>query len=59
MSEIKQAGNKGYVLLFAAVGLLLFVALVVYIYKENNERVPADPQLYGFLKTTMVNALRA
>lgn len=33
--EIKNAGIKGYCLLFAAIGLLLFVVLVVSIYNAN------------------------
>jgi len=49
MSEIKQAGIKGYVLLAGFVGLLLFVILVIYIYKENFDKVPENPELYGQL----------
>ena len=49
MSEIKQAGIKGYVLLAGLIGLLLFVILVIYIYKENWDQVPEDPELYGQL----------
>jgi hypothetical protein len=33
--EIKNAGIKGYCLLFAAIGFLLFVVLVVSIYNAN------------------------
>ena len=47
MSEIKQAGIKGYVIMGAFIGLLLFVFLVVYIYKANNSGVPQDPDHYG------------
>lgn len=57
MSEIKHAGIKGYVILAAIIGLLLFVILVVYIYKANNERVPEDPMLYGFELARMVKPL--
>lgn len=49
MSEIKQAGIKGYVLLAGFIGLLLFVILVVYLYKANQAFVPEDPDLYGQL----------
>lgn len=49
MSEIKQAGIKGYALLGAAIGLLLFILLVIYIYKANQNFVPEDPDLYGQL----------
>ena len=59
MSEIKQAGIKGYVILLSFIGLLLFVALVIYVYKANNNGVPQDPQLYGYLKDTVTYALRA
>lgn len=43
MSEIKHSGIKGYALLAAFVALLLFVILVVYLYKYNNYLVPEDP----------------
>ncbi len=33
--EIKNAGGKGYCLLYGFIGLLLFVILVVAIYKYN------------------------
>lgn len=56
MSEIKHAGYKGYLLLGAAISLLLFIFLVVYIYKENNDRVPEAPMLYG---SYLVDAVRA
>ena len=59
MSEIKSAGIKGYVVLGAFIALLLFVVLVVYIYKGNQERVPADPLLYGYLRTAATTVLRA
>ncbi len=47
MSEIKQAGFKGYIVMGIFIALLLFVVLVVYIYKANGDRVPADPMYYG------------
>ncbi len=47
MSEIKHAGNKGYILLGGFVAFLLFVILVVYLYKANQAFVPQDPELYG------------
>lgn len=49
MSEIKQAGTKGYVLMGGFIALLLFVILVVYLYKANQNFVPQDPELYGQL----------
>ena len=57
MSEIKQAGIKGYVVLGAVIGLLLFVVLVVYIYKENQDRVPSDLLLYSALEQRLHAAL--
>jgi hypothetical protein len=33
--EIKNAGSKGYCLLFFFVGLLMFIILVVSIYQYN------------------------
>ena len=47
MSEIKNSGIKGYALLGAFLALLLFTILVIYIYKANQEGVPADPELLG------------
>ena len=47
MSEIKDAGIKGYVILGAFLAFLLFVILVVYLYKANGELVPAEPLRYG------------
>lgn len=55
MSEIKQAGIKGYALLGAVVGLLLFIILVVYIYKANQNFVPEKPELYGQLLATFTD----
>ena len=47
MSEIKNSGIKGYALMGAFLALLLFVILVVYLYKYNNNFVPDTPQLLG------------
>ncbi|MCP9236418.1 hypothetical protein [Lewinella sp. JB7] len=49
MSEIKQAGIKGYVLMGSFIAFLLFVILVVYLYKANQAFVPETPELYGYL----------
>lgn len=49
MSEIKSSGTKGYVVLGTVIALLLFVFLVVYIYKANNNGVPENPEYYGRL----------
>lgn len=53
MSEIKSAGNKGYVLMGAAIALFLFVLLVVFVYKYNQNFVPESPQYYGSLLETL------
>lgn len=49
MSEVKSAGIKGYVVMGAFIALMLFVILVVFIYKYNQNFVPASPELYGLL----------
>ncbi|MBC6996697.1 hypothetical protein QWY85_02130 [Neolewinella lacunae] len=56
MSEIKSSGTKGYVVMGAAIALLLFVFLVVYIYKANNSGVPESPEYYGQLLLDTVEA---
>lgn len=38
--EIKNAGKKGYILLFLFIFLLLFVILVVSIYQYNGKFLP-------------------
>ena len=35
MADVKDAGRKGYCLLIGFIGFLLFIFLVVYIYKYN------------------------
>ena len=50
--EIKDAGIKGYVVMGGVIALLLFVILVVYLYKANQAFVPADPERYGALLQT-------
>ena len=57
MSEIKNAGIKGYVLLGSFVAFLLFVILVVYLYKYNQNFVPTDPELYGSLRANLQGLL--
>lgn len=59
MSEIKSAGIKGYALMGAIIAILLFVILVVYLYKYNNNFVPESPQLYGEAVRTAVRGLLA
>ena len=49
MSTIKHAGIKGYLLLGGFVAFLLFVILVIYLYKANQAFVPDDPEYYGLL----------
>lgn len=41
MSEIKNAGGKGYCLMVFLVSLFLFVALVVYLYYYNFKFLPS------------------
>lgn len=48
--EIKSAGTKGYVVLGTVLALLLFVILVVFVYKYNQNFVPESPELYGLLE---------
>ncbi|WP_157974328.1 hypothetical protein [Lewinella sp. IMCC34183] len=50
MSEIKHAGTKGYLIMGGVIAFLLFVILVVYLYKANQAFVPQDPDLYGQLR---------
>jgi hypothetical protein len=59
MSEIKSSGIKGYALLGAFIALLLFVILVVYIYKANNNFVPEKPEYWSQLAATSVRTLLA
>ncbi|NJC26169.1 hypothetical protein [Neolewinella antarctica] len=59
MSEIKQAGIKGYALLGAFIAILLFLFLVIYIYKANGNGVPESPDLYGYLAESARAVLRA
>ncbi|MGB3801600.1 MAG: hypothetical protein WA952_17420 [Lewinella sp.] len=53
--EIKHAGIKGYLVMGGVIALLLFVILVVYLYKANQAFVPEDPELYGAWLTTAGN----
>jgi len=41
MSEIKNAGGKGYCLLVLLVSLALFTALVLYVYFYNGKFLPS------------------
>lgn len=59
MSEIKSAGVKGYAFMGAVIALLLFVILVVYLYKYNNNFVPEKPELYGDIVRTAVRGFLA
>ena len=58
MSEIKNAGIKGYVVMGLFIAILLFVILVVYLYQANDAFVPAEPERYGALLEVVAN-LRA
>lgn len=35
MAEVKDAGRKGYCLMFSLIGLFLFVILIIYVYNYN------------------------
>ncbi|MFK8162685.1 MAG: hypothetical protein AB8H12_09510 [Lewinella sp.] len=59
MSEIKSAGIKGYAFLGAVIALFLFVVLVVYLYRYNNNFVPEEPQKYSDLIQAAVWSLKA
>lgn len=59
MSEIKSAGIKGYAVLGAFLAFLLFVILVVYLYKYNNNMVPEQPERYGDLLVATMRSLTA
>ena len=36
MSSVKNAGKKGYIMLYFLITLVLFFSLVVYIYRYNQ-----------------------
>lgn len=57
MSEVKEAGIKGYVIMGAFIAFLLFVVLVVFIYKYNQNFVPTSPELYGLLTEMVGNGV--
>jgi len=59
MSEIKSAGIKGYAFMAGVIAILLFVILVVYLYKYNNNFVPEKPLKYSELAVTFVRSLNA
>lgn len=40
MSEIENAGQKGYCLLYFFVGFFLFVLLLIYLYQRSYSGVP-------------------
>jgi hypothetical protein len=41
MSDVKNAGGKGYCLLVFVVAFFLFVALVLYVYHYNGKFLPS------------------
>ncbi len=53
MSDIKQAGFKGYILMGGVVAFFLFIVLVIYLYKYNQRFVPESPELYGYLSAVV------
>jgi hypothetical protein len=59
MSEIKSAGIKGYAVLGTTIALFLFVVLVVYLYRYNNNFVPEEPQKYSDFIQAAVQSLKA
>lgn len=40
MSEVQNAGRKGYCLMYFLIFLFLFILLVVWIYNRNTAEVP-------------------
>ncbi|MGB3546480.1 MAG: hypothetical protein WBA17_05870 [Saprospiraceae bacterium] len=40
MSEVKNAGTKGYAILFAIIGFFLFMLLLMYVYNYNFRFIP-------------------
>jgi hypothetical protein len=59
MSEIKSAGIKGYAFFGALIALFLFVILVVYLYRYNQNFVPENPERYSELLQAAVSSLKA
>ncbi len=47
MSEIKSAGIKGYAFLGGVIAIFLFIVLVVYLYKYNQNFVPENPEKWS------------
>lgn len=43
MSEIKSSGVKGYAFLGGVIAIFMFIVLVVYLYKYNQNFVPENP----------------
>lgn len=42
MSEIKDAGSKGYCLMYFIIFLFLFIILLVGVYNANQSGVPTN-----------------
>jgi hypothetical protein len=59
MSEIKSAGTKGYAFMGGVIAIFLFVILVVYLYKYNQNFVPENPEKWSDLVQTTGRALLA
>lgn len=49
MSEIKSSGVKGYAFLGGVIAIFLFIVLVVYLYKYNQNFVPENPEKWSSL----------
>ena len=47
MSEIQNAGTKGYIVLGVLLAIFLFAILCIYLYQANDYRVPEEPLRYG------------
>jgi len=59
MSEIKSAGIKGYAFMGGVIAIFLFIILVVYLYKYNQNFVPQDPEKWSNLVQAAGRALLA
>lgn len=59
MSEIKSSGVKGYAFLGGVIAIFMFIVLVVYLYKYNQNFVPESPTRYSDLIQSAGRALVA
>jgi len=59
MSEIKSSGVKGYAFLGGVIAIFMFIVLVVYLYKYNNNFVPENPERWSEMIQSAGRALLA